>query len=663
MSQDQSKSGKAADNVAFAGDRMISLDNPSFRTRLRYNFDSSFGAGPAGALKWLLGTIAVLSLPLMLAVQITQETTKVPILGKALTLNEAPHGIQKWIDAYYQTFLIFLGKATFTSSSWTARIFAWVGIAISMVITATLFGFVITNVNGAMAKLKKGRGIVLEEGQTTIIGWTPQIFSMITQIEKSNESEERQGILVIIANIGREIMVDEVSHRVGETKHTRIIFKSGDPANPRVLVESSISKSKNIIVLGNYWALTTQLILAIQACLPAKSQIPIIAEISDENTANILKSASKTPVYSLNREDFVSRITAHSVLQPGITNVILDLLDFDGSEIYVKAFKQAEGKSFGEIQQSFNAIPLGIFKRNNEVVLAPDSATRVEEGDRIIGLAVDSSKFTWRNVETSSAQVTPVATMEKTPKTAENILIIGWSRLARFSVLEISKVCAPGTKFTFFGQTGRVPLEEYNGLENPNISIDIRQTSGTAEELSAMLNSQEFTRIGVFGYKTRGLPMPESEAITLLTCTQIAHDQRNPNCKSKDAFVVAEIQDVANTSLAHQIDLDDLVISDRLSTLMMSQLAETNELGEVFNELFGPRGAFIQAKPASAYVELGQTKSFEEIQRIGQAHGDIILGYQEHARTQAMPSTILDPGRSTMLTPSHEMSFVVLGEL
>ena len=343
--------------------------------------------------------------------------------------------------------------------------------------------------------------------------------------------------------------------------------------------------------------------------------------------------------------------------------MILDLLDFDGSEIYVKGFKQAEGKTFGEIQQSFNAIPLGIFKANNEVILAPDAATRVEEGDRIVGLAVDSSKFTWRNTESSSASLAPVVSLEKTVNKPENILVIGWSRLARFSVLEISKVCAPGTKFTFFAQVGRVPLEDYNGLEHPNISIDIRQTSGTAEELSAMLNSQEFTRIGVFGYKTRGLPMPESEAITLLTCTQIAHDQRNPNCKSKDAFVVAEIQDVGNTSLAHQIDLDDLVISDRLSTLMMSQLAETNELGEVFNELFGPRGAFIQAKPASAYLELGKAMTFEEIQRIGQAHGDIILGYQEHASTQAMPFTILDPGRSTVLTPNHEMSFVVLGAL
>jgi Trk K+ transport system NAD-binding subunit len=463
--------------------------------------------------------------------------------------------------------------------------------------------------------------------------------------------------------MGREIMDDEVRSRVGETKHTRIIFKSGDPSNPRVLAESNISKAKNIIVLGNYWALTTQLILAIQACLPAETNIPIIAEISDENTANILKSASKSPVYSLNREDFVSRITAHSVLQPGITNVILDLLDFDGSEVYVKGFKQAEGKTFGEIQQSFNAIPLGIFKSNNQVVLAPAAETHIEAGDRIVGLAVDYSKFTWRNTESATSLSTPAVPVEKTQAAPENILIIGWSRLARFSILEISKVCAPGTKFTFFGQAGRVGLEEYNGLEHPNISIDIRQTNGTAAELTAILNSQEFTRIGVFGYKTRGLPMAESEAITLLTCTQIAHDQRNPECKSKDAFVVAEIQDVANTSLAHQIDLDDLVISDRLSTLMMSQLAETNELGAVFDELFGPRGAFIQAKPASAYVELGQSKSFEEIQRIGQAHGDIILGYQEHASTQAMPFTVLDPGRTTVVTPSQEMSFVVLGAL
>jgi hypothetical protein len=515
-----------------------------------------------------------------------------------------------------------------------------------------------------MTELKKGKGLILESGQTTILGWTPQIFSMLSQIEKSNSSEERHGIVVVISPQTRDMMEDEIKHRVGEMKFTRVILKSGDPANPRVLAESSINKSRNVIILGNYWALTTQLALAVQACLPQNSGIPIIAEISDENTATILRTASRTPVYSLNREDFISRITAHSVLQPGITTVLLDLLDFDGSEIYVKAFKQAEGKTYGEVIGHLNAIALGIFKANGQVVLTPDASVTVEANDRIVGLAEDFSKFTWK--QNSSSAMVPVSAASSDGTSSikpENILIIGWSRLAKTSISEISKVCAPGTKFTFFAQSSRITLDEFKGLEHPNISIDIRQATGTAEDLADVLNSQEFTRIGIFGYKTRGLPVGESEAITLLTALQVANLQKDPQCKSKDAFVVAEVQDVANVPITHQIDLDDMVVSDRLSTLMMSQLAETNELGAVFDQLFGAQAPFINSKPVSYFVASGTPITFGDLIVAGHAKGQTVIGYHERGSEGREARTHVNPSRETVLTPSEAISVVSLGSL
>jgi hypothetical protein len=512
-----------------------------------------------------------------------------------------------------------------------------------------------------MSDLKKGRGVIIESGHTTILGWTPQIFSMISQIEKSNSSEQRQGIVLIISPQAKEMMDDEIKHRVGETKHTRIIVKSGDPSNPRVLAESSINKSRNVIILGNYWALTTQLALAVQACLPENSGIPIIAEISDENTATILRTSSKTPVYSLNREDFISRITAHSLLQPGITSVLLDLLDFDGSEIYVKSFKQAEGKTYGEILNSFNGIPFGVYKANGEVVLAPDSSVRIEANDRIVGLAEDFSKFTWKQNAASSHSVAPVQSEGSSMK-PENILVIGWSRLARTSVIEITKVCAPGTKFTLFAQSSRINLDEFKGLEHPNVSIDVRHSTGTAEDLSEILNSQEFTRIGIFGYKTRGLPVPESEAITLLTALQVAHSQKDPACKSKDAFVVAEVQDVANVPITHQIDLDDMVVSDRLSTLMMSQLSETNELGAVFDQLFGAKAPFINSKPFSYFAPTGTPISFGDLITAGHARGQTVIGYYDRG-AGAGGETHVNPSRDVMVISSDSTSVISLGEL
>ena len=180
--------------------------------------------------------------------------------------------------------------------------------------------------------------------------------------------------------------------------------------------------------------------------------------------------------------------------------------------------------------------------------------------------------------------------------------------------------------------------------------------------MADILNSQEFTRIGIFGYKTRGLPVPESEAITLLTALQVAHLQKDPACKSKDAFVVAEVQDVANVPITHQIDLDDMVVSDRLSTLMMSQLAETNELGAVFDQLFGAKAPFINSKPSTYFAAAGTPISFGELIAAGHAKGQTVIGYYERGAA-ADSQTHVNPSRESMLTPSDAISVISLGEL
>lgn len=54
---------------------------------------------------------------------------------------------------------------------------------------------------------------------------------------------------------------------------------------------------------------------------------------------------------------------------------------------------------------------------------------------------------------------------------------------------------------------------------------------------------------------------------------------------------VSEMKDLRNPSLAHIARADDFIVSDKLVSLMMSQLSENKNLEPVFKALFSSEGS------------------------------------------------------------------------
>ena len=48
-------------------------------------------------------------------------------------------------------------------------------------VVATLIGVISTGITGKIEDLRKGRSIVLEDNHTVILGWSPQIFDIISE--------------------------------------------------------------------------------------------------------------------------------------------------------------------------------------------------------------------------------------------------------------------------------------------------------------------------------------------------------------------------------------------------------------------------------------------------------------------------------------------------
>src|SRR5436190_16525664 len=92
--------------------------------------------------------------------------------------------------------------------------------------------------------------------------------------------------------------------------------------------------------------------------------------------------------------------------------------------------------------------------------------------------------------------------------------------------------------------------------------------------------------------------------------------------------------DVRNRALAEVTQADDFIVSDKLVSLMLSQISENKELNALFADLFRDEGSEIYLKPAKNYVNPGQAVNFYTVVEAARRRNEVAIGYRvvEHAK-------------------------------
>lgn len=80
-------------------------------------------------------------------------------------------------------------------------------------IVSTLIGVLTAGVEGKLEVLRKGRSLVLESGHTLILGWSAQIFNILSELMQANANQKKAS-LVILADKDKVEMGDEIRARV-----------------------------------------------------------------------------------------------------------------------------------------------------------------------------------------------------------------------------------------------------------------------------------------------------------------------------------------------------------------------------------------------------------------------------------------------------------------
>ena len=626
-----------------------------FWTKARYSFDNSIAKSSAFVF-YLFLAFALLSVFVVL----TKYTLySLPGILPEGTLPPKPIGLENFFDWFASLY------TPQPPQNWADRVVFILNWVITISIAASVTAFFVAAINRAYAKLRKGKSPIIDSNHTLILGWSNRVFPILKELAAAN-ANARNARVVILSNLERDFMEDEIESRAEGLGKLKVITRSGDPTNPTDLKRLNLSNSKSVIILdadeaGDATVVST--VLAVKS-VNTNPNLKVIAELDDANTSEALVSATNGQVIAIRSHDVIARVTAQASRQPGLAAVALDLLDFGGDEIYFQAVPALAGKTYREALVSFNeASIIGLAHADGSLELNPKGTTKLKVDDKIIAVAEDDDKVVYTGPTDPVVKAKPA--VKKVPaRKAEHMLIIGWSGMGRTILAELAPFMVKGSTVHIIGKKDYTKRAETENLNFGNLKTTFAYTSGDLKDILVAASAKHYDQILVLGYR-KGVTVADADALTMLTMLQLNQLFEQDGNGVDPTRLVAEILDSSKAEIARVAAVDDLVVSDNLAALLIAQISENTALAPVFADLFDVDGASLNLKPIEYFADLGKDISYGELVAAAGLRGDSAIGIRiaANASKDGTTGVELNPSKHHTFKPAAGDGLVVVGNL
>ena len=622
----------------------IKKQSHSLKDQIRYRFDNSINKGQGAFVAWL----AFFGLIFSFVISIIRY-----LLEENVTISEILWGTSNSV--------LFDGKiptGTFTNK--IVAIAIWLA---SVTIAATIIAFVTSKLRDRVEELRRGKTPILESGHTLILGWSNRVFPIIEQLAIAN-ANKRGNVIAIFADVDRSKVEDQIAARVNNLGKTKVIIRVGDPTSPSDLARANIEKASSIILLdddskGDSTIVST--VLSIKAVDP-HSLTKIVAEMDNNIHASALSDATEGRVIAIQSNKIIARVTAQASRQPGLSTVILDLLDFEGDEIYFSNVIQVHGLTYEKAIANFDgASIIGVRRENGEVLINPEPELRINKGDQVIAIASDDDQVIYSG-NRMQYQGLKARKNSKSSRKPEHLLIVGWSHMGTAVLNELTPFLPKGSTISIVAD---LSLFDKSTLPKPlvnGVKTSFAPHVGEIETLAKVARSKRFNEVIILAYRSN-ISADEADTQTLLTMLLMNKLFREEGNGVEPTRLVAEILDSSKTDLARVAAVDDLVVSDNLAALMIAQVSENPELSPVFEDIFDADGASINVIPITDYIEIGANVAYGKLVTAAIARGESAIGYYTHKRGASASAVTLNPVKTREITAAEGDGLIVIGDL
>lgn len=611
--------------------------------RLRYRFDNAMSRGPFVVIAYL-GALSVVIMVIAALVAVASSMVFAGGNGEGLP------------EAFWQAMLRMLDAGTFAAeSAWPTRLLSLLVTVIGIFLAGSLIGLIANAVDQKVEELRRGRSPVLETGHTLILGWSEQVPRIVSELVIANESEKNASV-VVLARADKSLMEDTLRDRVPETRTTRVVCRSGNPAFPDDLERVAVQSARSVIVVRDEDgdAGVVKAVLAIRAIDPDLDGCHVVAELAERDNSTMMRAVTRGRVLTVSSDDVVAEVTAQACLQAGLSAIFTDLLDFDGDEIYfADVDPQLQGRTYGDALVSFEECSVLGVVVDGVVALNPPTFTELRAGDRLVLVAADDSAVAFTGLV---ALEPPAKPRRRQPlsaaRTGTHIVVIGWSSFGSKVLRELDEFLPAGSNVDVVIDRDLVDAATIAGITMEHAAVTVHEGDGSHGDLLALADGVSPEQIMVLGYRD-ALSVDDADARTLLTLLGLRMIW--PAAVEEPVRIVAELLDQRNLVLAAPAGIDDLIVSNALSSLLMAQLSEHAELQAVFDDLFDADGAVVEMRQAAALVP-AEAVAYRDVVAAAAATGASAFGY----RLGATGAVTLNPPKSTMVTlgPDDQVALI-----
>lgn len=575
------------------------------KQRLRYYFDNLMSKGAPA----MIAGLGVIFLAALLVISFFIWIIPGSTNGAPDTLDQKDFLLVLW-----KSFMRTLDPGTMGGDQGVYGIFSIVATGAGIFILSALIGILNSGIEDRLETLKRGRSQVIEKDHTVILGFTEQVFTIVSELLIANESR-RRSCIVIMGEQDKVEMENALNDRFGKTR-TRIICRQGNPIVMDDLDIVSLDQARSIIILSpdkeNPDAEVIKTVLAITNN-PRRKKEPyhIVAEIRDPKNMDIAGIVGKDELETVLVGDLISRIVAQTCRQTGLSIVYTELLDFGGSEIYINDAAVHAGKTYGSLLNAYiDSCVLGLYLKDGTGIINPPMDRLIEEGDQVVLIAEDESAFHMAQ-EPLRINESIIVNGGNVTQKPEATLILGWNWRGPTILRELDHYVAPGSSVTVVAdyENGQQEIDTHCGGCVKNQTIRYQAADTTDRRVLDSLKADSYDHIILLSYLDT-LSSQEADAHSLIT---LLHLRDISEKSGKRLTIVSEMQDIKNRDLAEVAKVNDFIISDKLISLILAQISENKRLNRILADIFDPDGSEIYLKPAGNFVKTGVEVDFATV--------------------------------------------------
>lgn len=603
--------------------------------RQRYRLDEKMSKGSLGLIKLLAVSTIVMMLLVAVILQIAGLFAGEETSFSALLWNTLATIINKWLPFY--------------GDGWRGyRIMMTVAAIFGLLITSVLIGIISSAIDEKIASLKKGGLAVMEEDHIVVLGFKPGEYTLIQELVYG--ADKRPRCIVVGSELSREEMEECIRDNVICPKNVRILCRTVNIFDPVTLERCSLNTCRTILISPTDNDRTIRTLLAVTKLLHdvPECRIRTIAVLSQNDYRIPEAVIKKHGILLLHAEGTIARIMAHSCTQPGLSQAMLEMFHFEGSEIHIIALPGIEGLTFEELLCRVDcAFPIGICK-GDEIYLNPDAAMRLEQGDRLLAFCEESD----------SAKLLPASALQpikplppyQDAQSAGHLVIIGCNEFLSTVLLELSENVTSVTLADVPEDFRDAALQAAARRETKlSVSFFEKDTAelSTLEELAK-------TADHIVLLSDRNRPDDEADMhsiFNILTLRDI-RDRFGLNFN-----ITVEMRLEINQNLVISEAHTEFILSSNMSSRFLAQLSESPELIKVFNELLTNEGNEVYLKTAEELHCEGTWTGLELRRRLLPQHY-VMIGYMDGESLQS--SFDLSLHDSVTLKPNDKL--IVIGE-